>query len=107
MKELKRYYVYEHKNNYSDKFVLNTINSKYRYKNYFDTPEEATKHFKESEKIALEKYNKIVDGIQSLKESIGDFSIEAWANSDDDTGLDYGTMIEISVNGYSFTFSQD
>lgn len=107
MRELKKYYMYEHKDNYSDKFVIVERMLYSRRYNCFDTPEEATKHFKESEKIALEKYNKIMDGIQSLKESMGDFSIEAWANADDDTGLDYGAMIEIIVNGYDFTFKQD
>lgn len=107
MIELKKYYRYEHKDDYSDKFVIVKKMLCGRGYNCFDTPEEATKHFKESEKIALEKYNKIIDGIQLLKELIGDFSIEVWANSYGDTGLDYGALIKITINGYDFTFSQN
>ena len=104
MNELKTYYRYEHKNDYSDIFVLREIKSRGRQNNCFDTKEDAKKHFDESRQIANERYNKIMKEIEILKETIGDFSIEGWATADDDSGLDYGGCIEIIVNGYEFSF---
>ena len=104
MKELIKYYTYEQKNDYSNKFVLREKLKYGRQKNYFDTPEEATNHFNKSQEIAIKKYNKIMDGIEKLKEEMGDFDIYAWAHADDDSGLDYGATIEINVNEYDFIF---
>ena len=45
-------------------------------KNCFISKEEAKTHFEEANKIALEKYENIIDGINKLKESLGDFSYD-------------------------------
>lgn len=104
MNELKIYYRYEPKNDYSNIFVLREVKSRGRQYNCFETKEEAKKHFEESEKIANERYNKIMDSIERLKEKIGDFSIDGWAYAQDDSGLEYGGCIEIEVNKYKFSF---
>lgn len=104
MNELKTYYRYEHKNEYSDIFVLKEIKSRGRQYNCFDTKEEAKKHFEEARRVANEKYNKIMDEIEEVKEKYGHFSINGWAYANDDSGLEYGGCIEINVSGYEFSF---
>ena len=104
--EPRHYYYYELQNDWNDKFVLRDRYTKYKQKNYFDTPEEATKHFKESEQIARAKYSCAIQKINEMKEYFG-FSIGAWAYAHDDSGLEYGAQIEIEVNGYVFVFRQE
>ena len=106
MREEKVYYTYNYKREYDEKMSLLKIISKYRYSNYFETPEEATKHFKEAEQLARVKYSCAIQKINEIKEYFG-FSIGAFAYAHDDSGLEYGAQIEIEVNGYVFVFRQD
>ena len=106
MNERKLYYRYEDKNENTGIFVLRERMLFGRQCNCFETKEDATNHFKEAEKIANEKYDKIMDEIVALKDIVGDFSIDGWAEANDDSGLCYGGIIEFEVNGYSFTFRQ-
>lgn len=76
-------------------------------KNCFLTKEEATTHFEESYKIALGKYEKIIEGIEKLKESLGDFSYDYFLLGDTYGIYDDGLYIEINVNGYDFEFPQE
>lgn len=106
MREEKTYYTYNYKREYDEKMSLLKITSKYRYNNYFETPEEATIHFKEAERLANEKYHTIIEKLNRLKSEL-EFDIIGYAYCSDDTGLEYGAQIEIEVNGYIFTFSQN
>mgnify|MGYP001003740391 FL=1 len=76
-------------------------------KNWFLTKEEATAHFEEAYKIALDRYEKIIEGIEKLKETLGDFSYEYFLLGDTNGIYDDGLFIEIVVNGYEFEFPQD
>ena len=106
MREEKVYYTYNYKREYDEKMSLLKIISKYRYNNYFETPEEATKHFKEAEQLATEKYHIIVEKLDRLKAEL-EFDIIGYAYCSDDSGLEYGAQIEIEVNGYVFVFRQE
>lgn len=106
MNEEKTFYTYDD-NNYRYVLALRTVKSKYRYNNYFETPEEVTKHFKEAQEISQERYSKIMQGMEELKEKFGDFSICSWAWAHDDSGLEHGIKLEINVNGYNFEFKQN
>lgn len=98
------YYTYKNRSECENDFVLKE--EKRHYMNCFITKEEATKHFKESEKIATKKYNNIIKGINKLKNLFGDFSYDCHVEVLDDSGLDTYMYIEINVNGYYFKFKQ-
>lgn len=76
-------------------------------KNCFLTKEEATAHFEESHKIALDRYEKVLWGIKKLKESLWDFSYNYFFLGDTYGIYDDGLYIEINVNGYDFQFPQE
>lgn len=106
-REKKLFYRYENEVTGRNKF---TIAEKMLYganRNCFLTKEEATTHFEESYKVALDRYEKIIEGIQKLKESLGDFSYSYFFHGDTYGIHEDGLYIEISVNGYDFQFSQD
>ena len=105
MREEKEYYTYNYKREYDEKMSLLKIISKYRYSDYFETPEEATKHFKEAEQLASEKYRIISEKLNRLKAEL-EFDIIGYAYCSDDSGLEYGAQIEIEANGYVFLFRQ-
>lgn len=104
--EKKKYYRFENESEGSNNFILK---EKFLYganKNCFTSKEEAETHFKEAYKIALEKYENIVNGINKLKESLGDFSYDYFMCGDT-YGIDSdGMYIEFEVNGYNFMFPQ-
>lgn len=104
MDERKVFYKYEHESEISDKFVLCEKRLYNKGTNCFSTKEEAMEHFIIAKKLADKKFNKIIDGVNHLKDSIGDFSIEGCAYASDDTGLDYWANIEFDINNYHFTF---
>ena len=76
-------------------------------KNCFLTEKEAIEHFTNAKIIALEKYEKITEGLQKLKEEFGNFDFGCDVEVDDDSGLWIERFLEIEVNGYTFKFSQD
>ena len=76
------------------------------YKNCFITKEEATIHFEKAEKVALEKYEEIIIGIDKLKEKLGNFSYDCQVETLDDTGLEIKMCIDFDVDGYEFKFIQ-
>lgn len=106
------FYRYENdtigKNEFSIKEKKTGI-SKYHMldKNWFLTKEEATAHFEESHKIALDRYEKVLWGIKKLKESLWDFSYNYFFLGDTYGIDDDGLYIEINVNGYDFQFPQE
>lgn len=101
------FYKYENKATGRNKF---TIAEKMLYGaniNCFTTKEAATSHFEKSYKVALDRYEKIIDGMQKLKESLGDFSYDYFFHGDTHGIYEDGLYIEISVNDYDFQFSQN
>lgn len=73
----------------------------------FLTKEEATAHFVHAEKIAVDKYEKIILGINKLKEEVGNFSYDCDVKVLDDSGLETTMYIEFNVDGYDFRFNLD
>lgn len=104
--EKKKYYIFENQSESDNNFVLKEKLLFGAGKNCFKSNEEAVTHFEEANKIALEKYEKIVNGIEKLKEEFGNFSYgcDVWVL--DDSGLEKIMYIEFNVNGYDFKFSQ-
>lgn len=101
------FYRYESKTTGNNDF---SITEKMLYaanRNCFLTKEEATTHFEESYKTALERYEKIIDGIEKLKESLGDFSYDYFFLGDTHGIYEDGLYIEIIVNDYVFQFTQN
>lgn len=76
------------------------------YRNCFLSKEEAVSHFEMAEKIALEKYNNILDGMNKLKESLGNFYFDYYMEGDAYGIYESGLYIAFEVNGYSFEFLQ-
>lgn len=76
-------------------------------RNCFLTKEEATAHFVHAEKIAVDKYEKIILGINKLKEEVGNFSYDCDVKVLDDSGLETTMYIEFNVDGYDFRFNLD
>jgi hypothetical protein len=104
--EKKIYYRFENKSEGSNNFVLKEKLLYGANRNCFKTKEEAKTHFEEANKIAQEKYEKIMDGIHKLKESLGDFSYDYFVRGDTH-GIDAdGMYITFEVNGYEFEFPQ-
>lgn len=102
--EKKKYYRYEPNDNGSFSIKEKMLFGANR--NCFLTKEEATVHFKHAEKVALEKYERIIIGINKLKEEVGDFSYNCLVEVLDDSGLETAVCIEFNVDGYDFRFNQ-
>lgn len=100
------FYRYENKSTGENNFVITERMLYSANRNCFLTKEEANTHFEESYKTALGRYEKIVDGMKKLKESLGDFSYSYFFHGDTHGIYEDGLYIEISVNGYDFQFSQ-
>lgn len=75
-------------------------------KNCFLTEEEAVRHFTNAKMIALEKNEKITEGLRKLKEELGDFYFDCEIEVDDDSGLYFEMCLQFDVEGYTFIFSQ-
>ena len=101
------FYRYENKTTGKNNFAITEKMLYGANKNCFLTKEEATTHFEESYKIALDRYEKIIDGMEKLKESIGDFSYSYFLDGDTHGIYEDGLYIEISVNDYDFHFPQN
>lgn len=106
-REKKVFYRYERKTFGRNDFRIQENMLYVAHINCFVTKEEATDHYEASYKIASEKYEKIIQGIQKLKETLGDFSYEYFIEGDTHGIYEEGLYMEIMVNGYSFQFSQD
>lgn len=76
-----------------------------RGKNCFLTEEKSVEHFTNAKMIALEKYKKIMAGLQKLKEELGDFSFDCEVEVLDDSGLEIKNYVEFDVEGYIFRFN--
>lgn len=76
------------------------------HRNCFLSKEEAVRHFEMAEKIAIEKYNSIIDGINKLKESLGNFYFDYYMEGDTYGIYESGLFIAFEVNGYLFEFLQ-
>lgn len=105
--EKKLYYQYKNKSVGGNEFVLV---EKWLYGagiNCFLTKEEAKAHFLEAIKIASKKYDKIMKGIDKLKESLGDFTFDYYMCGDT-YGIDSdGMYLTFEVNGYIFRYPQN
>lgn len=106
-REKKLFYRYENKATGKNNFAITEKMLYAAHKNCFPTKEEATAHFEESYKIALDRYEKLKVELEKLKKSIGDFSYKYFVHGDT-YGIDEeGLYIEINVSGYTFQFPQD
>lgn len=74
--------------------------------NCFLTRDEAWVHFEEANKIAQKKYESIMEGIDNLKNSLGNFSYEYFMHGDTYGIYEDGLYIQFEVNGYDFMFLQ-
>ncbi|RHB42013.1 hypothetical protein DW886_15775 [Enterocloster aldenensis] len=102
--EKKKYYRYEpYDNGY---FILKEKMLYRADKNCFLTKEEAANHFENAQETALDKYEKIMNGICRLKEEVGDFTYDCDVYVHDDSGLETRMYIEFNVDGYDFRFNQ-
>lgn len=104
--EKKIYYRFENESEDSNNFI---IKEKLLYganRNCFTSKEEAKTHFEEANKIALEKYENIMNGINKLRESLGDFSYDYFMCGDTHGIYSDGLYIRFEVNGYDFQFPQ-
>ena len=54
-----------------------------------------------------DKYEKIILGINKLKEEVGNFSYDCDVKVLDDSGLETTMYIEFNVDGYDFRFNLD
>ena len=102
--ETKKYYKCEPINNGSYRIIEKMLFN--AGKNFFELKEDAINHFVNAERIAFDKYNKILIGISKLKEELGEFSYDCEATALDDTGLETTMYIEFYVDGYCFKFNQ-
>lgn len=100
------FYRYENKTIGKNNFAIAEKMLYAANRNCFLTKEDATAHFEESYKIALDRYEKIIDGMKKLKESLGDFSYSYFFDGDTQVIYEDGLYIEINVNGYDFQFPQ-
>ncbi|MDF2879994.1 MAG: hypothetical protein K0R54_551 [Clostridiaceae bacterium] len=103
--EKKLYYIYEPNNKGS--FSIKEKMLFGPWKNCFLTKEEATIHFEKAERTALDKYEKIIIGINKLKKELGNFTYECDVEVLDDSGLETYMYIEFNVDGYNFRFNQE
>jgi len=106
-REKKVFYRYENDEIGRNKFSIKEREFYAANRNCFLTKEAATAHFEESYNTALDRYKKIIAGIEKLKESLGDFSYNYFLLGDTHGIYDEGLFIEISVNGYDFEFPQE
>lgn len=103
----KLFYRYENKSTGRNNFKIAEKLLYGAHKNCFLSQEDATAHFEESYNIALNRYEKILEGMEKLKESIGDFSYEYFFHGDTHGIYEDGLYIGIRVNDYDFQFPQD
>lgn len=106
MKDMCIYYRFECDVAGSNDFILRERLSYGPSKNCFKTKEEARFHFDNAKKIALKKYENILEGLKKIKESLGDFSYEYYILGDTYGIYDEGMYISFEVNGYDFEFRQ-
>lgn len=106
-REKKKYYRYENESDGSNEFVLKERMLYSGYRNCFLTKEEAKEHFDEAYKIALDKYEKIMEGIRELRNTLGYFSYDYYINGDTYGIYSEGMYLEFEVNGYNFKFLQE
>lgn len=106
-REKKLFYRYESKTTGKNDFAIVEKMLYGAHRNCFLTKEEATTHFEDSYKTALDRYEKIIEGIEKLKESLGDFSYSYFFHGDTHGIYEDGMYIEISVNDYDFQFPQN
>ena len=100
----KTFYKAISKTNGSNNFKVTKMELLGKGKNCFDTPEEAQKHFDFAYEKAYAKFDKIMEGIQKLKESLGGFSINYFIEGDLYGIEQEGQYIEFEIDGYSFEF---
>ncbi|MDF2879543.1 MAG: hypothetical protein K0R54_100 [Clostridiaceae bacterium] len=104
--EKKKYYRFENESEDSNNFILKEKLLYGANRNCFISKEEAKTHFEDANKIALEKYKNIMNGINKLKESLGDFSYDYFMCGDTYGIESDGMYIHFEVNGYDFQFPQ-
>lgn len=102
--QYKTFYKAISKTNGSNNFKVTKMELLGRGQNCFDTPEEAQNHFNEAYKKAKQKFSKIMEGIENLKEKLGGFSIEYFIEGDLYGIEQEGKYIEFEIDGYSFEF---
>lgn len=102
--EKKKYYRYENEND--NNFILKEKLLYGANRNCFISKEEAKTHFEKANKIALVKYENIMNGINELKELLGDFSYDYFMCGDTHGIYSDGMYIQFEVNGYEFKFPQ-
>ena len=74
--------------------------------NCFLTKKEAVTHFKTANKIASKKYKKIMNGLNLLNNTVGEFSYNYFVHGDTYGIVSEGLYISFEVNGYDFRFLQ-
>lgn len=104
--EKKKYYKYENETPGDNNFILKEKLLYGAGKNCFPSEEEAKTHFEKANEIALAKYENIMNGINELKKSLGDFSYEYFMCGDTHGIYSDGMYISFEVNGYEFNFPQ-
>jgi hypothetical protein len=100
----KTYYCFRNEGCGKNDFKLIEVRKLSKGKNYFDTKEEATEHFKSAEKKANEKYALILDGLEKLRSELGDFSYSYYFIGDTYGIEEDGSFIQFEVDGYHFKF---
>lgn len=104
--EKKKFYRFENDSEDSNNFILKEKLLYGANRNCFLSKEEAKAHFDEANKIALKKYENILEGLNILKESVGDFSYDYFMRGDTHGIYSDGMYIQFEVNGYNFQFPQ-
>lgn len=102
--EKKKYYRYENQSEGSNNFILKEKLLYGANRNCFVLKEESKTHFEEAYKIALVKYENIMNSINKLKELLGDFSYDYFMCGDTYGIYSDGMYIQFEVNGYNFKF---
>lgn len=100
----KTFYKAISKNTGSNNFKVTKMELLGKGINCFNTPEEAQNHFDEALEKAYTKFDKIMEGIQNLKENLGGFSIDYFIEGDLYGIEQEGKYIEFEIDGYSFEF---
>lgn len=106
-KEKKKFYHYVNQSSGKNNFECKEIMLYAAWVNCFPTKEKATAHFEEAYKIALEKYKQIKEGIQKIKDTVGNFSYTYFMEGDTHGIDDEGMYILITVNDYDFEFTEE
>ncbi|HPO11748.1 MAG TPA: hypothetical protein PLM63_04140 [bacterium] len=102
--QYKTFYKAISKNTGSNDFIVTKMELLGKGVNCFNTPEEAQKHFDEALEKAYIKFDKILEGIQNLKEKLGGFSIDYFIEGDLYGIEQEGKYIEFEIDGYNFEF---